>query len=312
MNISINRISAYSKLPLNTKKQCNNTNNTTFQGIGTNKVMRYLSYSASSLAMLAALSCLGSKTKSQGKDNADSVNINTEISSRTNNAEKNENDSIETKYYYTAIDGEITGENYSWVEKTYPDGKIEKDSMGYKIIETPAGERTISTVRRNEKGESIITTNFPDGSREIRIEDGINYKDTIFWANGNIKQIKNKEVLIDQGQLESPCDDEELVVNLTYKAYDENGVLLYWNVVDSNETLDENDYKYDKKDRLIDNGFTKYEYKGDSNIPFRTTDELEGCKYITEMNEEGIETKRYFKASNGVITPASELYSISW
>lgn len=310
MNISINPVSTYSKMPDNTKKHCTRSNNPTFKGAG-NKVMRYLSYSAASLTMMAALSCLGSKANNQAND-TDSSEINTELPDSSISGIDGDNNGVQTQYHYTVKDGEITGDDYSWIEKTYPDGKVEKDSMGYKIIETPDGERTMSVVQKNEKGESVIKTSYSDGSRGIRIENGVNYKDTIFWANGNIKQIKNKEVVIEHGKSKSPYDENERIVNQTYKAYDENGILLFWELIDNNEKIDENNFKYDKHGRLIDNGFTKYEYEGDSETPFRITDELEGCKYITEMDEDGVEIDRYFKASNGVITPAAKIYSISW
>lgn len=310
MNVSINPVSAYNKMPVNKVKHYNNSKNITFQG-NENKVMRYLSYSAASLAMVAALSCLGSKAQKHAND-TDSTNTNTELTDSSNAIENSEDNSIETHYHYTVQDGEITGNDYSWIEKTYPDGKVEKDSMGYKIIETPDGERTVSTVEQNVNGENVIRTTYPDGSKGIRIENGVNYKDTIFWANGNIKQVKNKEVVIEEGQSKSPYDVEELILNQTYKVYDENGTLLYWEVVDNNEKLDENNFKYDKQGRLIDNGYTKFEYKDDSKTPFRITDELEGCKYITEMDEDGFETNKYFKASNGVVTPYSIIYSTSW
>ena len=47
----------------------------------------------------------------------------------------------------------------------------------------------------------------------------------------------------------------------------------------------------------------EYEYEGEKETPCRTIDEYEGCKLVTEFDTDSIyETKKYFVASNGVIT----------
>ena len=312
MNISINAVSMYGRnTNVNKRPKYNNHNsNVSFRGSETTKMVRSIALTVAGMAFLSAISCIGSRVKKQ-VDNEDGVQVNTEMADiSTNNVEQTNSNEVSVHYYYTYSDNEVTGENYSWLEKTYPDGTVEKDSMGYKIIETPNGERTVSVTDKDQNGEIVIKTKYPDGSTGVRIENGINYKDTVFWANGNVKSVKIKNVTIEHGKY--PSDDKEMIKNQTYKVYDENGVLLYWELIDSSQKLDENNFKYDSLNRIVDNGFTKYEYEGDSEIPFKVTEDLEGCKYITEYDSDGVITNQYFQAENGIITPYTQIYEHNW
>ena len=310
MNMSINPVSMYARQTSTTNRVKQNKHDIAFQGAISNKTINYAGSFLAGLAMFAAISCTSSKTKPQ--TDTDSVSVdNTEILDTTAfSTDEADNKRVITNYHYFPTDNGISGDNYAWIEKNYPDGRVEIDSMGYKILKTPDGERITSKVEKNDNGDVVVNTLYPDGSFGIRVENGINYKDTIFWANGNVKRIKNKEVVIERAK--SPTDDSERIVNQTYKVYDDNGVLLYWEKVDSNEIIDENNFKYDDLGRIIDNGFMKYEYEGDSEIPILVIDELEGCKYIIEYDTDGTVKNQYFKASNGVVTPYSQIYEINW
>lgn len=287
-------------LKVNLYSASNYTNNA-FRKFG-HKTIRNTGY-----AILAATMLLTSSCTNKNKTDSDNNFITEQTDSFVRSADSIEVESSKIKninHYFPKDNNEISN-NPDWTEKIYPDGRVEKDSMGYKIIEMPNGERTVSTKQKNENGDNVITTLFSDGSKEIRIENGKNYKDTLYWTNGNIKQIKNKEVEFEY--LDSLNEEKEIIKLQVFKEYDENGILMRWDVIDNNKTLNENNFKYDNKGRIIDDGYTKYEYEGEKETPCRTIEEYEGCKLVTEFDTDSIyETKKYFVASNGVITLYTE------
>ena len=311
MILTINGISSYNNLAShrnNIKK--NSQSNVNFQGsTNTKKIIHYAGYLACAGIIASLLSCSNKKTNNALLEKNDSIEISID-SSGLNTYQTEKSDGTEIRYHYLPNDNEVNGDNYAWKETIKPDGRVEIDSMDYKIIKTPSGERIISKVENNNNGTTVIKTTYPDGSTGVRVENGKNYTDTVYWSNGNVKMIRNKEVAVERGKY--PSDDKERIINQTYKVYDENGILLYWEVVDSSQQMDENNFKYDDLGRIIYDGYMKYEYEGDSEIPILITDELEGCKYIVEYEADGAIKNQYFKASNGVITSHSQIYENNW
>ncbi len=311
MNLTVNHLSSYKNFN-NIKIKNKNNPNISFTGSINRKVAHYTGYTLAAALMAMTLSCSSQKSKNVS-DKTDTINIiskSNDTSDKITNYEENNNSVV--LYHYDPSDNEINGDNYAWKETIYPNGSIEKDSSEYKIHISPNGERTETKTETKDNGEKIITTTFPNGEIEIRTEDATNYTDTLFYANGNIKQIHNKKVEIQKG--ETPSDNKVLIKEQVLKGYDKNGILLYWESFNDSINMDDykENFKYDAQNRLIDDSFAKYEYKGNSQIPFRITEELEGCKFITEFDDDGQDTNKYFKASNGVITPFAQIYSENW
>ena len=211
---------------------------------------------------------------------------------------------VQKCYHYFPMDENVSADNYSWAESIYPDGSIERDSMGYKISITPDGKRTVVHNWKDESGHENILKEYPDGTKVQRINYNtgvpkeILYTETIYWPNGNIKERYFYNEYL------SNSDKREKVVEKSIHKYNEDEVLLMWesSQIDSMRSSKYN--KYDKKGRLIYDDVLdeKYQYKGDAKIPYRAVSEKDGCQHIKLLNTDGSIQREYFKAQEGTIT----------
>ena len=306
MIIGVNSVSNYSKFINTNKKNYVKNKNITFESSSSN-VMRKAGMAIAAATLLYSTSCIFPKRSSSNDViSVKSISEKTDSSYISIGEYHYKNNQVRINYHYFPTDNNIDAESYNWSETIYPDGRIEKDSMGYAISITPEGKRTVVKTEQDEYGNLKVATEFPDGTKIVRIDYNtdmpkeILYEETSFWSNGNKKEHNYfNEYPINK---EEP-DGEKIIEKSVYK-YNENGVLLMWesNELDSMRSKDNN--KYDKKGRLIydDLKNEKYEYKFNSKKPFRATSEIEGCKRIKLFNQNGSIKKEYFKAKDGTIT----------
>ncbi len=208
------------------------------------------------------------------------------------------------RYHYLPMAEEVNSDNYSWSELIYPDGKIERDSMGYKISITPDGKRTVVHNWKDESGHENILKEYPDGTKIERINyntgmpNEVLYTETKYWPNGNMKECYFYNEYL------SNSNKQEKVVEKSIHKYNEDEVLLMWesSQIDSMRSSKHN--KYDKKGRLVYDDVLdeKYQYNGNSKTPYSAISEKDGCKHIKLLNTDGSVQREYFKAQDGTIT----------
>ena len=209
-------------------------------------------------------------------------------------------------HYFPKNNDDFSSSNYDWVETIYPDGRIEKDSLGYQISITPEGERTVVKTEKDDNGNTVITTTLPDGSKIVRTEYNPTIKGEIlsvrnkYWPSGKIKEI----TYLNEYPSDSTNINSKKITEKENLYYSENEVLLKWETtkIDPERNIKYN--KYDHKKRLIydDIKNEKYQYKGNSKTPYRSISIYDDCKRITLYDKEGNVEKIYFKASDGTIT----------
>ena len=212
---------------------------------------------------------------------------------------------VKRVYHYYPSEN-VSAENYNWSELVYPDGRIEKDSMGYKIFVSPKGERMVIHTKQDEYGHTTITKEFPDGTKNVHIDYRTNmpnetlYVETNYWPNGNMKE----HFYYNEYPANNKEQDGERIIEKSHYQYNENEVLIMWETTQIDSARNESNNKYDKKGRLIydDVKNEKYEYKLGAKHPYRAISELEGCKRIILLNSDGTVKKEFFKAEDGTIT----------
>lgn len=215
-------------------------------------------------------------------------------------------DNFPTRIYHYYPKDDLTSENYDWSEVKYPDGRVEKDSMDYKISVTPQGKRTVTKTEKDSVGNTIITTDFPDGEKTVRINYlTINPNEKLqvektYWKNGKLKESKFlSEHLSDSTNINSP----RIRVD-SCKVYNENEVLLYWESNSINPEKNDSNNIYDENNRILYDNIKNetYLYNDKNNIPYQSVSECEDCKRITLYDENGHIERIFFEASDGTIT----------
>lgn len=211
-----------------------------------------------------------------------------------------------TVYHYLPKDDIVANDNYDWLETVYPDGRVEKDSLGYQISVSPEGQRTVIKTETDSLGNTITITDYPDSTKTIKTDyqtkniNEILLTEQTFWANGNIKENKYyNEHPSDTADITSPTVAEQEITR-----FNENGILIYWETNCINPERNDSNNIYDNKGRIIYNDIKneKYLYNGESETPFQSTSQYDDCLRITEYNSDGTIQKIYFKASDGTIT----------
>ena len=278
-------------------------NNITFRGLSKYK---NVGFALGTAALLSFSSCK-QPSPNDVVDISTTIENNDSINS-TVHEYKYRDDRSEKHYHYFPknSDTELSPKNYDWVETIYPDGRIEKDSLGYQISITPEGERTVVKTEKDDNGNTVITTTLPDGSKIIKTE----YKPTVegeilsvrntYWPNGKIKEIMYfNEYPSDTANIKS-----KKIIEKECLHYNENEILVKWESTKIDSERNEKNNKYDRKKRLIydDIKNEEYQYKGNSKTPFRSTSVYDDCKRITLYDKAGNIEKIYFKASDGTIT----------
>ncbi len=305
MNLRIDQVNAYSTINRYSKPKRSNQN-IQFKG-NVVKTTRNIGLGMAMLGLLAFSSCLQKKENANvdeeemTMDNKNTNNIESGSEKISGNNEK----SIKS-YYYVPFDGELNADNYSWSETVYKDGRIERDSLGYKIYISPKGERTEVKTEQDKFGVITTTTKLPDGTKIVRTnyvptkESEIIYTEKTYRPDSTLSKIfYYNKYPTDSTKLHS-----DVKTDTADYYYNEKEILIKWhtNMVDPerNDSLN----KYDKKNRLIYNDITNetYKYKKDSMNPYESVAVLDGCKRITLYNEDGSVQKVYFKAEDNTIT----------
>ena len=282
-----------------------NYNHTTFTG-SKSTGLRKAGYAFLAATMLTATSCTN-KSKSEN-DTTDIISQTEQTDSFSSSAKKdsNKNNQVQRYYHYFPKEEGVTGDQYDWTETIYPDGRIEKDSMGHQITITPEGERTVITTENDDNGNKTVTTDLPDSTKIVQVDYKTNnpneilHTEKIYWENGNIKESKYyNEYPSDSTDINSPKITEE-----SHELYNENGVLIFWEINKNDSLPNDSDLVYDKRGRIIYDNLKneKYLYKGKHKTPYRSISIHNDCQRITEYNKNGSAKKIYFKASDGTIT----------
>ncbi len=253
--------------------------------------------------VLAATSLLTGACTSKSKE--DTNNSNTEICDSINdklNLKKNY--SSTTYYYYPTEDGRIDINNYKWSETKYSNGKIVRDSVGHKILITPDGERTETYSQNDKFGNKITTTKFHNGRTRIRTDYKLADPEEILFT----EHTYNKDNVVIESKYYNKMPSDSIpgyyTVEQSHEIRNDKGVLLRWESNVRDPERNESYNKYDKLDRLVydDVRDEHYVYNDSSKIPKYSYSIYDGCKRITEYDENAVIKKVYFKASDGTIT----------
>jgi len=272
-----------------------NYHSNSFTGKRKNKTMRNAGLALAATTLLT-LSCTNNK-----QNNIDNENQNIEMQ---DTFVKNNNNSSKSYYYNPSDDDIVNLDNYAWSETTHSDGSIERDSAGYNIHIAPNGARTVTYTETDDLGNTTTTTEFPDGSRYVRTDFNMdNPKEDLYTE----KKYSKDSVLIENKYFNKILSDSVpngYIVEKSHEIYNDDGILLKWRSNISDPERSEKNNKYDKLGRLIydDIKDEKYVYKNNSDIPSYSFSIYNGCRRITEYDENGLVKKVYFKASDGTIT----------
>ena len=271
------------------------------------KKAKTFGYALTAAAMMSFSAC-NSCNKNISPDNTNygvetnAINNSSDISAKKNPLD---NKRAQKYYHYFPSENNITAENYAWSEIVYPDGRVEKDSLGHNISISPDGKRTVIKTEKDDQGFTKITKSFPDGSKIIHNDYSKNgdstYTEKVYWPNGNLKE---NSFYSEYFLPDSTNNDSTKIIEKSYERYNENEVLIYWesDVFDSDRNEKHN--KYDRQKRIIYDDIKNehYQYKGNSSIPYQSYSEYEGCKRITLYNPDSTVNKIYFEAADGTIT----------
>ena len=293
------KIGAYT--PASNYKRHNNIirdkNNTAFYGSGQNTI-RNIKYALLASSALAIMACTARHQQPEKTEEE------TEISLKDSGIADVE--SPKKIYHYLPKDDIVANDNYDWSETVYPDGRVEKDSLGYQITVTPDGERTVVKTETDSLGNTITTTDFPDSTKFVQTDYNtlkpheVLRTEQTFWANGNIKENKYySKHPSDTSDITSPSVEEEEITQ-----FNKNGILIYWKTNCINPERNDSNNIYDELGRIIYNDIKneKYQYEGESKTPLRSTSQYKDCMRITEYNPDGTVKKVYFEASDGTVT----------
>ena len=290
-------------LKINTNISGNNYqvhNSITFNGLS-RKTIRNAGYVLMAASMLASYSCLNNKPKFDTIELTE-TKTNDKFDKDTDSIKKQEN--VKNIYHYFPKKDNIITNEPDWTEKIYPDGRIEIDSLGYKISVSPDGQRTVTKTEKDSIGNTIITTDFPDSTKTVKTyyltqdPSEIFHIEKTYRSNGKLKEsLIYKEHRADSTDTISPKIEQQ------YKMYNENEVLIYWNC-DSLQSENNSNSVYDNNNRLIYDNIKneKFYYKGTEKTPYKSISQIDDCKRITLYNDSGMVKKIYFEASDGTIT----------
>ena len=298
-------------LKINTVPSGNNYNtvyglknkNINFRSTG-NKTLRRMSYALIASAMFTAASCIKNNKNNDVKIKS---TIEETDSSYSSTGEYHYKDKVVTYYHYFPKENNMShADKYDWIETIFPDGRIEKDSIGHKIFIKPDGQRTDIKTEFDKNGNKIITTKFPDGTKFVKTiyktqkDDDYIRTEKKYRKDGTIKESQFfREYIPDDTTI-----NKQVVIEKKYQKYNEKGILVYWEA--SYKGLDRNNSnnKYDKRGRLIYDDFTneKYYYKGRNKTPYRSESQCEDCLRVTLYKKDGTVKEVFFKASDGTIT----------
>lgn len=277
-------------------------NNMTFNGFP-RRTLRNTGIALMTAAMLTSGSC---SNKKYGTDstNFTKTEISDKFDTKIDTVEKHQ--AVKNVYHYFPKDDNIITNKPDWSEKRYPDGRVEIDSLEYKISITPDGKRTTVKTETDEQGNITTTTEFPDSTKIVTIDyKTINPSEKLiveqtYWSNGNLKEHKYyNEYPSDSTNIES-----NKIIEQNYMKYSENGVLLQWETSQIDPERNKNNNQYDRKGRLTydDVKNEKYLYKENDTIPYKSISEYDDCKRITLYTDSGKVEKIFFQAIDGTIT----------
>ena len=103
------------------------------------KKAKTFGYALTAAAMMSLSACQSCYKKTSPDDIIDSVKITEKKDSSflSINEYHLRDNRIKKRYHYLPSENKITAENYAWSEIVYPDGKVEKDSLGHNISISP-------------------------------------------------------------------------------------------------------------------------------------------------------------------------------
>ena len=308
MILGINPLSSLGKVVNNGKKNAKVFGNKAFHS----SPVRMVRNTGLALAAATMLSTLSSCKFFKKESPDDVVEVNSRIEktdssySTVGEYRYRDNRIYKSYHYFPTDDNNVKAENYDWSETIYPDGRIERDSFGYKISITPSGKRTVVKTEQDEYGHVTVTKEYPDGTKVVRTDyktgmpNEVLFVESSFWSNGNLKE---RNFYNEYPANKNNPDSAKVIEQSLYK-YNENEVLLMWESSEIDSARSEKNNKYDRKGRLIYDDIMneKYQYKFGSKIPFRAISEYDGCKRIKLFNKDGSIEREYFKAQDGTIT----------
>lgn len=239
------------------------------------------------------------------KPQKDTNPINTELCDTTNNKINSDNiGSSKIYYYYPTENGRLDLNKYDWSETRYNDGRIIRDSAGYNILITPNDEKTITYSQEDEFGNKTTTIKYPNGKTFVRTDYKLKNPAEILYT----EHTYNKDNVIVESKYYNKMPSDSIPGDFTIEQSNEirndEGILLRWesNVRDPERNKSYN--KYDKLGRLIydDEKDEHYVYKNSDQFPKYSYSIYDGCKRITEYDENAAIKKVYFKASDGTIS----------
>ena len=295
MNFEISGINVYNKTLNYPAKHINKGIQPSFSGVKNTKAVQNYSIALALASLIAIFSCSNNKQE-QSTD--------TEKTTPAQNKVKNSDtfdEKKQTKTYYHYLpkkDNVVNPDEYEWSETVYPDGKIEKDSMGYKIIIMPEGDRIIVKTPQEENKDTITVEETPDSLINNTTEKN-DTTDTIEQRDIEYITINNNETDYDYQNTAKPIN----------KHYNDEKVLLYWESDDSEINKNDSTNVFDNKGRLIYDSVNneQYEYRGKSKTPYKSINVIEDCTRYTLYNKNGSIKSRYFKASDGTITNINDI-----
>ena len=279
---------------------CQKYNHISFNGLS-QKAMRNTGYTLLAATMFTLASC------SNKQPQTDTVEITkTETKDTVNTAVDSTKKKSDVIYHYFPKDDNIITEEPDWLEKIYPDGSREIDSLGYKIMVSPEGKRTITKTEIDQWGNIITSTDFPDSTKTVKTTyKTLNHNEVLqiektYRSNGKLEESRwLNEYPSDSTDISSPKITEQ-----GYERFNEDEVLLYWE--SSRKNIEKNDSSiiYDDDNRIVFNEREneKYYYKGSHKTPYTSISEYKDCKRITLYNDSGYVEKVYFEAADGTIT----------
>jgi hypothetical protein len=270
---------------------------------------KVLGYTLIAAAMLSLASC-NKKNATMTVTTEEKAQTTADAQIRQTTKEPEEEKQAVKSYHYDPTDEPLRAEDYRWSETIYPDGRIERDSLGYKIFITADGKRTSIHTETDDAGNTTITTLYPDSAKCVHIDyktdnpDEIMYTETKYRSNGSVEErtYYNKAIIEDSTNI------PQTRIETSIHKYNDKDILLMWNSNVTDSVHSESNNEYDKKGRLIydDIKQERYEYRGDSKHPFRSVSECDSCRRIKIYNSDGTTNKDYFKAADGTITQAAD------
>jgi len=194
MNLSIGRVSfgGYNYFTARNLQSRQKNNEVQFKGSSFNTA-RAFGYTFIAAAMLSLASCNNNKNKTD-KDVVTTVQTDIDIQPAQVIQEPAAKMKSVKIYHYNPTDEPLNPENYSWTETKFPDGSIEKDSLGYQISITADGKRKSVHTETDEQGNTTTTIIYPDSTKFVRIDyttykpDEILFTETKYRSDGSMAE----------------------------------------------------------------------------------------------------------------------------